>query len=51
MTKNLFGKITPAGLSQAKKEASESVTDHEKRLREVCCKQLDNALFFMKSRE
>jgi Mg2+-importing ATPase len=51
MTKNLFGKITPAGLSQAKKEASESVTDHEKRLLEVCCKQLDNALFFMKSRE
>ena len=51
MTKNLFGKTTPAGLSQAKKEASESVTDHEKRLLEVCCKQLDNALFFMKSRE
>ena len=51
MTKNLFGKITPAGLSQAKKEAAETVTEHEKRLLEVCCKQLENALWFMKSSE
>jgi len=51
MTKNLFGKITPAGLSKAKQEASQSVTEHEKRLLEVCCKQLDNALYLMKSRE
>ena len=51
MTKNLFGKITPDGLSQAKKEAAETVTEHEKRLLEVCCKQLDNALWFMKSSE
>jgi Mg2+-importing ATPase len=51
MTKNLFGKITPANLSKAKQEASQSVTDHEKRLLEVCCKQPENALFMMKSRE
>jgi len=51
MTKNLFGKITPASLSKAKKEASESVTDHEKRLLDVCCLQHDAALLAMKSRE
>ena len=51
MTKNLFGKITPALLSKAKQEASQSVTEHEQRLLEVCCKQPDNALFLMKSRE
>ena len=51
MTKNLFGKITPASLSKAKQEASQSVTEHEKRLLEVCCKQPDNALFLMKTRE
>lgn len=51
MTKNLFGKITPASLSKAKQEASQSVTEHERRLLEVCCKQPENALFLMKSRE
>ena len=51
MTKNLFGKITPASLSKAKQEASQSVTEHEQRLLEVCCKQPDNALFLMKTRE
>jgi len=51
MTKNFFGKITPASLTKAKKEASESVTEHEKRLLEVCCKQPDNALFLMRTRE
>ena len=51
MTKNLFGKITPASLSKAKKEASESVTDHEKRLLDVCCLQHDAALLAMNSRE
>ena len=44
MTKNLFGKVTPDSLSKAKQEASKSVTDHEKRLLEVCCKKLENAL-------
>jgi len=51
MTKNLFGKITPAGLSKAKQEASQSVTEHEQRLLEVCCNQSDNALLMMKTRE
>lgn len=51
MTKNLFGKITPALLSKAKQEASQSVTEHERRLLEVCCRQPENALFLMKSRE
>ena len=50
MTKNLFGKITPAGLSKAKKEAAASVTEHEKRLLEICCQQPAEALTGMKSR-
>lgn len=51
MAINLFGKITPDLLSKAKKEASESVTDHEKRLLDVCCLKLENALYAMKSGE
>ena len=51
MTKNLFGKITPAGLSKAKQAAAESVTEHEKRLLEVCCKPTADALSSMRSRE
>jgi Mg2+-importing ATPase len=51
MTKNLFGKITPASLSKAKQAAAASVTDHEKQLLEVCCKTHAEALEFLKSRE
>ena len=51
MTKNLFGKITPASLSEAKRAATSSVTDYEKRLLEVCCKGHSEALEFLKSRE
>lgn len=51
MTKNLFGKITPAGLSKAKQAAAESVTEHERRLLEVCCKGHAEALDFLKTRE
>ena len=51
MTKNLFGKVTPDSLSKAKQEASQSVTEHEKRLLDVCCLNLENALFAMKSTE
>ncbi len=51
MTKNLFGKITPAKLSKAKQAAAESVTQHESRLLEVCCQSHDEALATMKSHE
>ena len=51
MTKNLFGKITPAGLTKAKQEASQSVTEHEERLLRICCQQPEEALAGMKSRE
>jgi Mg2+-importing ATPase len=51
MTKNLFGKITPAKLSKAKQAAAESVTQHERRLLEVCCQFHNEALAAMKSRE
>ena len=51
MSKNLFGKITPAGLSRAKQAAAASVTDHEKRLLDVCCKSHQEALTFLNSRE
>jgi Mg2+-importing ATPase len=51
MTKNLFGKITPARLSKAKQAASESVTEHEQRLLEVCCKSHEEALALLKSKE
>jgi Mg2+-importing ATPase len=51
MSKNLFGKITPAGLSKAKQAAAASVTDHEKRLLDVCCKSHQEALTLLNSRE
>ena len=51
MTKNLFGKITPTGLSKAKAAAAESVTEHEARLLEVCCQSHEQAIAAMKSRE
>lgn len=51
MSKNLFGKITPAGLSRAKQAAAASVTDHEKRLLDVCCKPHQEALTLLNSRE
>jgi Mg2+-importing ATPase len=51
MTINPFGKITPAKLSKAKQAASKSVTEHEQRLLDVCCKANDEALTILKSRE
>ena len=51
MSKNLFGKITPASLSKAKQAAAASVTNHEKRLLDVCCKAHQEALAFLNSRE
>ena len=51
MTKNLFGKITPTGLSKAKAAAAESVTEHEARLLEVCCQSHEQAIAAMKSHE
>jgi Mg2+-importing ATPase len=51
MSKNLFGKITPAGLSRAKQAAAAAVTDHEKRLLDVCCKSHQEALTLLNSRE
>jgi Mg2+-importing ATPase len=51
MNKNLFGKITPARLSKAKQEAAASVTDHERRLLDVCCKSHAEALEFLKTRD
>ena len=51
MSKNLFGKITPAGLSRAKQAAAAAVTEHEKRLLDVCCKSHQEALTLLNSRE
>ncbi len=51
MTINPFGKITPAKLSKAKQAASESVTEHEQRLLNVCCQPHDAALAALKTRE
>lgn len=51
MTKNLFGKITPASLSKAKQAAAAAVTDHERRLLDVCCKSHAEALEFLQSRD
>ena len=51
MTKNLFGKITPASLSKAKQAAAAAVTDHERRLLDVCCKSHSEALEFLQTRD
>jgi Mg2+-importing ATPase len=51
MTKNLFGKITPASLSKAKQAAAAVVTDHERRLLDVCCKSHSEALDFLQTRD
>jgi Mg2+-importing ATPase len=51
MTKNLFGKITPASLSKAKQAAAAAVTDHERRLLDVCCKSHAEALEFLQTRD
>lgn len=51
MTKNLFGKITPASLSKAKQAAAAAVTDHERHLLHVCCKSHAESLEFLQTRD